>query len=139
MYAGLTQAPPEVIGDLVDASETAYQAVAAQTGRPAGEIHTRALCVDVIRSMGGALCANGKGYRAAWRETAFGSRSHMLLSLYPPGFDIRLFADPVWQQFRRVGMAAPDLPKLLVGTSPEMVAQALAYGFNEHEAAAWRF
>ena len=121
--------------DILDVSEVTYVALAERFRHSIDVVHRVGLCVPASRLMVANLCH--RGYSAA--QVPVPRRLYHFYAQIPSEETGEgVVVDPTWQQFLAVQLITPEMPKVLMGTSDEVVAMARSYGVGASKLDAYR-
>ena len=113
---------------IVVAAEKAYGVVAGREGRSSDGIHHEGTCHKVTKEMLRPL--RDAGYEVSRKSYDYADLAdHSYLVLNISGEEIVI--DPTWQQFLPESKISSKLPKVLVGTREQVIAQADHYGVGK--------
>lgn len=152
-YDKITTARPELVVDILQATDHAYTAAANSPGGQAANLtysHVKQSpsCFFVADHISTYLTQLDKGYQASTLSANFlpENIAHVVTTIKMPEATETIIADATWQQFlarrslaRRAKerLLRPKMPNVLIGTKTEVAKAALHFGFDKHQASTW--
>ena len=122
--------------DINTATEQAYASL-VESGLPAGEVHRLAVCTEIGIKTVGHLLTQGYDAKLEIRQAEWVGQ-HSFIALFTRDGE-EILADPTWQQFLPIIKRHEGLPKVLVGSRSDIIAQAKDYGVGEPALSLWHY
>lgn len=114
--------------DILDASEETYGALVERFHAHEAKVHQLGLCIYASRLMQDNL--EVKGYRPEQVQSP-ACLFHIYLKMHSSISAQDVLIDPTWQQFMQEKLITAEMPKVLIGTSEEVIAVGRRYGLDD--------
>ncbi|HSX08863.1 MAG TPA: hypothetical protein VLF93_01810 [Candidatus Saccharimonadales bacterium] len=132
-HSPTTETPPGMIKDIVKAVGKAYTVVGNTLGIAQDEIYAQ--CLDVSEAMIPELFA----YRIKPVTVTYRFVDHGYLILSRPDSQKFIIVDGTWQGMLASSERTAEKPKILIGTSQEVVGALRSYGLTQEQTLPWTF
>jgi hypothetical protein len=134
-YSETTETPPRMVNDIVKAVRNAYTVVGKSLGIVPENVYASSHCFDVCNAMVPRLSS----YRIKPVTVTYLFVPHHYLILYVPLSQKPIIADPTWQGMLSRSDRTIEKPKILVGTSGEVVGELQSHGLTQEQTIPWTF
>lgn len=126
------ETPPGMVQDIIRAADIAYDAVGPSEE---GEAYESSRCIDIYNALVPELSA----YRIKPASVTYLYVPHLYPILFEPLSQKPIIADCTWQQMLSRSERTAEKPKVLIGTSQEVVCALRSYGLTQEQTIPWTF
>ena len=124
---------PELTSHIHVSAARGYEIIAREQGEPAEVAHTKPWCRGMTTTMVLALFEIGETPQVNARGGRLDEHRYVTIG----DDDLQIVIDPTWQQFLPPDRLTPELPKILIGTRPEVMRFAQEAGVLSDDALVW--
>ena len=131
-HSPTTETPPGMVQDILSAADIAYTIVGPSED---GEAYESSHCIDIYNAMVPELSS----YRIKPASATYLFVPHLYPILFEPLSQKPIIADCTWQQMLSRSKRTIEKPKILIGTSHEVVKALRSYGLTQEQTIPWTF